>query len=180
VAVIVSMLVVELTTMHYAVLMFPSARGSSYEFKGSGKLGSNRGTVGTSIVELLGELSPEERKAKVMVIDCDLGGSTSMDKVRLLAFLHACMLPARYARFVCACVRACMRACICACVHACVYAKYSLCIHSCMYFCAVCVCVRVCACACEKMCVFACACTVCNSMWFTGIVDLPIPGSMLC
>ena len=53
----------------------------SYVYRGCGKVGSNRGKVGETIVALLGEMTAEERKAKVMVIDSDLGGSTGVAKV---------------------------------------------------------------------------------------------------
>merc|ERR1719453_2286185 len=54
----------------------------TYEYKGSGKAGNNRGQVGDAICAALSKMSEADRKAKVMVIDSDLGGSTTMTKVQ--------------------------------------------------------------------------------------------------
>ena len=51
------------------------------KYLGCGKVGSNRVTAGTTICECVGAIPAEERKARVMVIDSDLGGSTAMTKV---------------------------------------------------------------------------------------------------
>jgi len=51
-------------------------------YKGCGPRKSNRGAVGDAIVKCLDTMSADERKAKVMVIDSDLGGSTTMTKVQ--------------------------------------------------------------------------------------------------
>jgi len=53
-----------------------------YEYEGGGAIGSLRGTVGVTLVEILGRMTPEERFRTVKVIDSDLGGSTAMTKVR--------------------------------------------------------------------------------------------------
>jgi len=52
------------------------------ELMGCGKIGSNRQTAGATIKECIGAIPEAERKAKVMVIDSDLGGSTGMTKVQ--------------------------------------------------------------------------------------------------
>jgi len=49
---------------------------------GCGNVGSNRQTAGKTIMECIGAIPEAERKAKVMVIDSDLGGSTAMTKVQ--------------------------------------------------------------------------------------------------
>ncbi len=52
---------------------------NSYKFLGSGdKLGSNRNVFGEAVVSVLGRMSEEERKAKVVVIDSDLEGSCGL------------------------------------------------------------------------------------------------------
>eukprot|EP00658_Telonema_sp_P-2_P044273 TRINITY_DN32133_c0_g1_i1.p1 TRINITY_DN32133_c0_g1~~TRINITY_DN32133_c0_g1_i1.p1 ORF type:complete len:290 (-),score=97.69 TRINITY_DN32133_c0_g1_i1:175-1044(-) len=52
------------------------------EYLGSGGKESNRGAVGDAIVSMLDKMEPDDRKAKIMVIDSDLGGSTTMTKVQ--------------------------------------------------------------------------------------------------
>ena len=53
-----------------------------YVYEGGGKIDSMRQTVGKTLVAILGRMTAEERKEKVMVIDSDLGGSTAMTKVQ--------------------------------------------------------------------------------------------------
>ena len=52
------------------------------EYKGCGKLGSNRQTGGQAITDCIGKIPAAERTKQVMVIDSDLGGSTAMTKVQ--------------------------------------------------------------------------------------------------
>jgi transketolase len=55
---------------------------NTYTFLGiSDKWGSNRNVFGEAVVEVLGQMSAEERKAKVMVIDSDLEGSCGLKKI---------------------------------------------------------------------------------------------------
>ncbi|TRU87260.1 MAG: transketolase [Microcystis novacekii Mn_MB_F_20050700_S1] len=52
---------------------------NDYKFLGSGdKWGSNRNVFGEAVVSLLGKMSEEERKAKVLVVDSDLEGSCGL------------------------------------------------------------------------------------------------------
>jgi len=55
---------------------------SNYEYKGCGKVGSNRQTAGQAITDMIEGIPAADRVAKVMVIDSDLGGSTAMTKVQ--------------------------------------------------------------------------------------------------
>jgi transketolase len=52
------------------------------EYKGCGKVGSNRQTGGQAITDMIGKIPAAERTKQVMVIDSDLGGSTAMTKVQ--------------------------------------------------------------------------------------------------
>mmetsp|Transcript_14863 Transcript_14863/g.20997 ORF Transcript_14863/g.20997 Transcript_14863/m.20997 type:complete len:688 (-) Transcript_14863:187-2250(-) len=52
------------------------------QYSGIGAMDAMRKTVGQTVVDILGAMSPEDRKEKVMVIDSDLGGSTSFNKVQ--------------------------------------------------------------------------------------------------
>ena len=52
-----------------------------YEYEGVGPVASMRSQVGASICNVLGRMSLEERTAKYMVIDSDLGGSTGLNAV---------------------------------------------------------------------------------------------------
>jgi transketolase N-terminal domain/subunit len=52
------------------------------EYLCCGAKAAMRGQVGQSVTEMIGKMSPEERKEKVMVIDSDLGGSTNFNKIR--------------------------------------------------------------------------------------------------
>ncbi|HHP7244651.1 MAG TPA: transketolase C-terminal domain-containing protein [Elainellaceae cyanobacterium] len=55
----------------------------TYSYLGSsGKPGSNRNTFGDAVVSVLGRMSPDERKSKVMCIDSDLEGSCGLKKIR--------------------------------------------------------------------------------------------------
>jgi transketolase N-terminal domain/subunit len=47
----------------------------TYEYTGAGKVGSNRNVFGSHVAEILGKMSAEDRKEKVMVIDSDLEGT---------------------------------------------------------------------------------------------------------
>lgn len=51
------------------------------KYLGSGKIDSNRKTFGKVVGTILARLSPEERQEKVMVIDCDLEGSTGFKAI---------------------------------------------------------------------------------------------------
>jgi transketolase len=54
----------------------------TYTFIGSGdKWGANRNEFGEAVVAILGRMSEEERKQKVMVIDSDLEGSCGLKKI---------------------------------------------------------------------------------------------------
>ncbi len=54
-----------------------------YTFIGSGnKIGSNRNVFGDTVVDILGEMSPTERKEKVFCIDSDLEGSCGLKQIR--------------------------------------------------------------------------------------------------
>ena len=56
---------------------------NTYKFLGSSdKLGSNRNTFGTAMVEVLGGMSEEERKNSVLVVDNDLEGSCGLTAIR--------------------------------------------------------------------------------------------------
>ncbi|MEO1211004.1 MAG: transketolase C-terminal domain-containing protein [Cyanobacteria bacterium J06638_20] len=56
---------------------------NTYEFLGSSnKVGSNRNTFGTAVVEVLGGMSEEERKNSVLVVDNDLEGSCGLTAIR--------------------------------------------------------------------------------------------------
>ncbi|MGK7888680.1 MAG: transketolase C-terminal domain-containing protein [Leptolyngbyaceae cyanobacterium] len=56
---------------------------NEYEFIGSSKtLGSNRNVFGQAVVEVLGKMSDEERKSKVLVVDSDLEGSCGLQHIR--------------------------------------------------------------------------------------------------
>ena len=53
-----------------------------YEFKGvSDEVGSNRNVFGDAVVAVLGKMSDEERKEKVLFIDSDLEGSCGFKKI---------------------------------------------------------------------------------------------------
>jgi len=55
----------------------------NYTFIGSSEnQGSNRNVFGDAVVGVLGKLSDEERKAKVICIDSDLEGSCGLEKIR--------------------------------------------------------------------------------------------------
>jgi len=51
------------------------------KYLGSGDRESNRKTFGKVVGKILSRLSPEERQSKVMVIDCDLEGSTGFKAI---------------------------------------------------------------------------------------------------
>lgn len=54
----------------------------TYKFLGSGdKLGANRNVFGEAMVEVLGRMSEEERKQKVLCIDSDLEGSCGLKAI---------------------------------------------------------------------------------------------------
>ncbi|MCS7033079.1 MAG: transketolase [Phycisphaerae bacterium] len=67
-----------------AVEMLKSARAekSPLSYRGSGGVGRNRDDFGKIINELLDQMSPEERVAKVRVFDNDLEGSCGLHHVR--------------------------------------------------------------------------------------------------
>lgn len=48
---------------------------------GAGALGSNRGTFGSAVVDVLSRMSPADRKEKILTIDCDLASSTGLDAI---------------------------------------------------------------------------------------------------
>jgi len=50
-------------------------------YLGAGALASNRATFGTTVAEILDKMPAADRKAKVMVIDCDLASSTGLDAI---------------------------------------------------------------------------------------------------
>ena len=55
---------------------------NEYEFKGvSDEVGSNRNVFGDAVVAVLGKMSDEERKEKVLFIDSDLEGSCGFKKI---------------------------------------------------------------------------------------------------
>ena len=73
--------------------------------------------------------------------------------------------------YLCACVRACERACVCVCLCVCARARarVCVCVCECVSVC-VCVCVSVCVCLCVCVCAWVCLCEcayVCMSarMW---------------
>jgi transketolase len=60
-----------------------SGRKNDYTFLGSSdKQGSNRNVFGEAVVEVLGAMSEEDRKNKVLVIDSDLEGSCGLTAIR--------------------------------------------------------------------------------------------------
>lgn len=60
-----------------------SGRKNDYTFLGSSdKQGSNRNVFGEAVVEVLGTMSEEDRKNKVLVIDSDLEGSCGLSQIR--------------------------------------------------------------------------------------------------
>ncbi|HEY9735629.1 MAG TPA: transketolase C-terminal domain-containing protein [Trichocoleus sp.] len=60
-----------------------SGRKNDYTFLGSSdKQGSNRNVFGEAVVEVLGAMSEEDRKNKVLVIDSDLEGSCGLSQIR--------------------------------------------------------------------------------------------------
>jgi transketolase len=52
------------------------------EYKGAGPADSLRMGVADALVAQLAKMTPEDRKAKVIAIDCDLEGSTGLNKIR--------------------------------------------------------------------------------------------------
>jgi transketolase len=52
------------------------------EYKGAGDFDSMRQRVSSAMVNVLSKLTPEERKAKCIVVDSDLEGSTGSNKIR--------------------------------------------------------------------------------------------------
>ncbi|HEY9877296.1 MAG TPA: transketolase C-terminal domain-containing protein [Leptolyngbyaceae cyanobacterium] len=60
-----------------------STRKNEYTFLGSSeKQGSNRNVFGDAVVEVLGTMSEEDRKNKVLVVDSDLEGSCGLSQIR--------------------------------------------------------------------------------------------------
>lgn len=56
---------------------------NTYQFLGSSdKVGSNRNVFGEAMVDVLGEMSESDRKAKVLVVDNDLEGSCGLSQIR--------------------------------------------------------------------------------------------------
>jgi len=71
--------------LNAAVEVLKSIKGGAKDpissYIGAGAIASNRGTFGTTVVEILDRMSPADRKAKVMAIDCDLASSTGLDAI---------------------------------------------------------------------------------------------------
>ena len=57
------------------------------EYLCCGSKAAMRAVVGQTVTEVLGTMTAEDRKAKVMVIDSDLGGSTNFNKIQA-AYAH--------------------------------------------------------------------------------------------
>jgi transketolase len=58
-----------------------TAPKNEYSFLGVGKWDSNRNVFGDAVVSVLGKMSEQDRKDKVLVIDSDLEGSCGLNKI---------------------------------------------------------------------------------------------------
>jgi len=58
------------------------AKDPQTEYLGSGKKEANRKVFGSAVAAVLSKMDPAEKKRNVMVIDCDLEGSTGLNTIR--------------------------------------------------------------------------------------------------